>query len=151
MENTRKILETNKSDLRKVKLACTEEIKKNVQVSQAEKDQKMIQDLLQNHYPLSAPEEQRLSDEINREQEINQVLKWTQKLNQKFDQHEEGFWPKLTEMRVVMDKKIQKAHQAVTEADNALREAIMAERIAKGQSLIIPKVEPRSQRVRKMQ
>ena len=42
LEKTRKILETNKSGLRKVKLACTEEMKKNIQVSQAEKDQKMI-------------------------------------------------------------------------------------------------------------
>ena len=35
-------------------------------------------------------------------------------------------------MRTVMDKKIHKAAQAVKEADNALKEAILAERIAKG-------------------
>jgi hypothetical protein len=35
-------------------------------------------------------------------------------------------------MRIVMDKQILKANQAVKEADNALREAIVAERTAKG-------------------
>jgi len=60
------------------------------------------------------------------------VLKWTDKLNHNFDKHEEQFWPKLTEMQTVMDKKIIKAQLAVKEADNALKEAIMAERTAKG-------------------
>lgn len=36
-----------------------------------------------------------------------------------------------------MDKKIEKANKAVKEADNALKEAILAERIAKGLPLII--------------
>ena len=75
----------NKSGLRLVRLACTEEIKKNVKVSQEEKNQKLMQNLLQNHYPLSPPEHQKLSEEIDREKEINQVLKWTEKLEKTFD------------------------------------------------------------------
>ncbi len=94
-----------------------------------------MQNLLQNHYPLSPPEHQKLSEEIDREKEINQVLKWTEKLEKTFDQHEGKFWPKLTEMRTVMDKQITKANQAVKEAENALRDAIVAERTAKGQPI----------------
>jgi hypothetical protein len=44
-----------------------------------------MQNLLQNHYPLSPPEHQKLSEEIDREKEINQVLKWTEKLEKTFD------------------------------------------------------------------
>ena len=47
-------------------------------------------------------------------------------------------------MQTVMDKKIIKAQLAVKEADNALKEAIMAERTAKGQSLTIRKPEPKN-------
>lgn len=85
IENSRKILKMNKSGLRLVRLACTEEIKKNVKISQEEKNQKLMQNLLQNHYPLSPPEHQKLSEEIDREKEINQVLKWTEKLEKTFD------------------------------------------------------------------
>jgi len=75
----------NKSGLRLVRLACTEEIKKYVKISQEEKNQKLMQNLLQNHYPLSPPEHQKLSEEIDREKETNQVLKWTEKLEKTFD------------------------------------------------------------------
>ena len=75
----------NKSGLRLVRLACTEEIKKNVKISQYEKNQKLMQNLLQNHYPLSPTEHQKLSEEIDREKEINQVLKWTEKLEKTFE------------------------------------------------------------------
>ena len=85
IENSRKVLKMNKSGLRLVRLACTEEIKKNVKISQEEKNQKLMQNLLQNHYPLSPPEHQKLSEEIDREKEINQVLKWTEKLEKTFD------------------------------------------------------------------
>jgi phosphoribosylamine-glycine ligase len=85
IENSRKVLKMNKSGLRLVRLACTEEIKKNVKISQEEKNQKLMQNLLQNHYPLSPPEHQKLSEEIDREKEINQVLKWTEKLEKTFE------------------------------------------------------------------
>ena len=44
-----------------------------------------MQNLLKNHYPLTPPEHQKLSEEIDREKEINQVLKWTEKLEKTFD------------------------------------------------------------------
>ncbi len=50
-------------------------------------------------------------------------------------------------MQANMNKQIQKANQAVKEAENALNDAILAERTAKGQSLNLKKAAPQKLRI----